>query len=119
VVIEANLTIGIKISDAIGLLYGTNSLLEGRSFAVGPGEFIVRIDFPEVTLAPGRYFITAALHTGFASDEKCYHWVENALEFQVMPEDAPTYVGALDLAARFRDLETCRSPSVALSCTCG
>ena len=109
VVIEANLTIGIKISDAIGLLYGTNSLLQGRSFAVGPGKFIVRIDFPEVTLAPGRYFITAALHTGFASDEKCYHWVENALEFQVMPEDAPTYIGALDLAARFRDLEYLKS----------
>jgi hypothetical protein len=62
-----------------------------------------------VTLAPGRYFITAALHTGFASDEKCYHWVENALEFQVMPEDAPTYIGALDLAARFRDLEYLKS----------
>jgi Wzt C-terminal domain/Sulfotransferase family len=105
-VVEANLTIGIKISDAVGVVvYGTNSFLQGRSFAVGPGEFIVRIDFPEVTLAPGRYFITAALHTGFASKEKCYHWMENALEFQVIPEDAANYIGAFDLAARFRDPE--------------
>ena len=126
-VVEANLTIGIKISDAVGVvLYGTNSFLQGRSFAVGPGEFIVRINFPGVTLAPGRYFITAALHTGFASEEKCYHWVENALEFQVMPEDAPTYIGAFDLAASFRDLETWRAPNLqvavgraTLSCRCG
>jgi len=48
-VIEANLTIGIKISDAIGLeLYGTNSFLQGRSFAVGPGEFIVRQRLEEI-----------------------------------------------------------------------
>lgn len=111
---ENRLTVGIKISDAIGLtLYGTNSYLQGRTFNVGPGESVIKIDFPENILAPGRYSITAALHAGFASEEKCYHWLENALEFKVIAPPEKIYIGAIDLGAQFRDID-CKSLGMGL-----
>ena len=102
---ENKLTVGIKISDSIGVaLYGTNSYLQGRTFKIAPGESVIKIDFRANVLAPGRYSITAALHTGFASEEKCYHWWENAFEFEVVAPYENPYIGAIDLGAQFRDI---------------
>jgi Wzt C-terminal domain/Sulfotransferase family len=100
-IVEHNLTVGIKISDEIGMtLYGTNSYLKGQKLPGIVGEFAVEIGFPRVALAPGRYVLTAALHTGHASGEKCFHWIENALEFEVVPPEAGDFIGMVDRSGR-------------------
>jgi hypothetical protein len=108
-IVEENLSVGIKISDEAGLtLYGTNSFLKGHTLVAAMGEFTVEIDFPRVALAPSRYVLTAAaLHTGVASEEKCFHWIENALEFEVVPPKGHDFIGMVDLQAEFRIPQDC------------
>lgn len=101
-IVENNLTVGIKVTGPTGLtLYGTNSFLRGQRIASVVGVFTVAIDFAPVRLAPGRYVLTVALHTGATSEEKCFHWIENAFELEVVPPLAPDFTGLVDLNAKF------------------
>jgi hypothetical protein len=103
---EEDLTVGVKISDAIGLsLYGTNSFLCGQRLSIGKGRFRAVVRFSPMSLAPGRYTLTSALHTSFTADQKCYHWIENALEVDVLPASETNFTGVIDLGASFPAIE--------------
>ncbi len=103
---QSDLTVGIKIADEAGLtVYGTNGAMQGQCLAVAPGDSVIDIDFPPTVLAPGRYFVTCAVHTARTSEEHCFHWIENALEIEVLAMSGVNFVGLADLGARFQQME--------------
>lgn len=103
---QSDLTLGIKIADEAGLtVYGTDGAMQGEWFAVVPGESVIDIDFPPTVLAPGRYFVTCAVHKGRTSEKRCFHWIGNALEIEVSAASGVNFVGLADLGARFQQME--------------
>ena len=79
-----DLTLGIMIRDRFGQdIFGTNTHLMGYPIAVATGEKReIRFSIP-MSLAPGKYTITLALHEGADHTNECYHWWDGALCFEV------------------------------------
>jgi hypothetical protein len=84
---QPDLTIGIGISDEQGVsVFGTSSrLLKVPVPTASAGqEFSAFFAFDQQFL-PGDYYVSATLHKGLAHTEGCYHWIENAAKFKVVP----------------------------------
>src|SRR5205085_1321865 len=98
-----DVTIGIALSDQSGeTLYATNSCLQRQQWSVAAGEhFRTEIVFPPVALAPGRYQVTIAFHTGLDAGQRCFHWWDNALEIEI-PAGEVNFVGPIDLGGEFQ-----------------
>lgn len=79
-----DLTVGIHIHDRNGLLtFGTNSRLHGMRLSVTKGavyyvEFAARCD-----LGIGTYSAGAALHVGSSHLQRCFHWREKVVNFEI------------------------------------
>ena len=98
-----DVTIGIRITDALGAeVYGVNTLLLGVPVAVHPGQrFELTFSFDQV-LAPGRYYLTVAVHAADDHLHKCYHWIDNAVAIDWETTGPRTFAGLVDLRARAR-----------------
>jgi len=92
------LTIGIQIRDPSGkVVFGINNEHLGYRFMVACGgmyfiEYTFRND-----LGLGSYSITAALHTGSSHPNECYHWQDNATDFEVTSNIGYYFEGAIKL----------------------
>lgn len=92
-------TLGLMIRDRFGQdIFGTNSHLLGQSLSLDKSETCtLRFSFP-MLLAPGKYTITLALHEGVDHTRHCYHWWDNAAQFEVSGIRGPAFAGICNLA---------------------
>ncbi len=95
-------TVGILIRDRFGQdIYGTNTDCMGIPLSLKAGERrLVMFSFP-LQLQTGKYSLTAALHTDRVHNHTCYHWLDNALSFEVAGLRGTHFSGITNLQARF------------------
>jgi hypothetical protein len=86
---DPDLTIGIGITNAQGAsVFGTNSHLLKKIFQPNKqGPYFYASFIFDQNFLPGEYYVSPTLHKGMAHTEGCYHWVENAAKFQVVPNE--------------------------------
>jgi len=90
-------TLGIMIRDRLGNdIFGTNTHNLNYSLPVRTGE--VYIDFKlKLNLGVGNYSVTVASHTYQTHLEDNHDWWDQAVVFQVIPNDEPDFVGVVSL----------------------
>ncbi|HAL85435.1 MAG TPA: ABC transporter ATP-binding protein [Deferribacteraceae bacterium] len=93
-----NISIGIMIRDRFGQdIFGTNTYLCGQSFRL-LSDSLYEVGFSfDMNIGSGKYYITAAVHTGESHIEKCYHWVDRACEFEVAGVIGKPFAGVVRL----------------------
>jgi len=92
------MSLGLMIRDRFGQdIFGTNSYAHGKPIILAAGETCtLRFHFP-MRLRPGKYTITLALHEGIEHTDHCYHWWDNATQFEVSGKRGPQFVGVCNL----------------------
>lgn len=88
-----DLTVGILMRDRFGQdIFGTNSRLMGLEVPLQPGTWEATFEM-DLDIAPGKYTLTAALHSETNHLEACYHWRDAAANFEVAGIRGPVYAG--------------------------
>ncbi|MGO2132605.1 MAG: ABC transporter ATP-binding protein [Halomonas sp.] len=79
-----DIALGILIRDRFGQdIFGTNTHQRQGAFKLAAGEHReVRLAI-KAAIAPGKYTITLALHSGDHHLDDCYWWHDSALQFEV------------------------------------
>ena len=90
-----NPTVGILIRDRLGSnVFGSNTFNHQRvvgNFTAGSHcEITFVLSF---NLAPGRYSVSVATHSGQDHLKDNYDWQDNVVVFEVMPGKEPTFIG--------------------------
>ncbi len=99
---EDDVTVGIRLIDELGVeVYGVNTRMLGHQVSMTAGQDFEAVFTVDMILAPGGYYLTAALHAGSEHQHKCYHWLDNALVFECRHLQAPRFSGVADLKASF------------------
>jgi lipopolysaccharide transport system ATP-binding protein len=100
-----DVTFGMLIRDRFGRdIFGTNShFLDRRIRLRAAEETVVSVVLP-MNLAPGKYTITCALHSGPNHLERCYHWCDNLIRFEVAGVRGPSFYGVARLEPELRIL---------------
>ncbi len=97
-----DVTLGIMIRDKYGQdIYGINTYHLNEKLSLQKNATITCIFRLAMNLAPGKYTLTAALHSEETHLEKCYHWVDNWKEFEVVGYQDCLFSGVVDLKASF------------------
>ncbi len=94
-----NLTLGILIRDKFGQdIYGTNSYYLKKQINIKSKQtIVVTYAFNEFNLGPGKYSITAAIHTGSSHIDECVHWKDGCAVFEVVTGDDHFFTGLVRL----------------------
>ncbi|WP_289020740.1 ABC transporter ATP-binding protein [Desulfobacter postgatei] len=94
-----DLTLGIVIRDRFGQdVYGTNSHYLKKKIDVQQGRTMdIVYSFDQFNLGPGKYSITAAIHTGASHVDQCVHWVDGCAVFETVLGDEPFFAGLIRL----------------------
>lgn len=94
-----NITIGIAIRDKYGQdIFGTNTyhhhivtkLQIEREYVC---NFVI-----DMNIGPGKYTITAAIHTNEAHLDSCFNWMDRAVDFEVAGVVGPLFNGLARLS---------------------
>ncbi|MBF0474930.1 MAG: Wzt carbohydrate-binding domain-containing protein, partial [Deltaproteobacteria bacterium] len=108
------LTIGFSIHDEFGgILFGTNSFLLRQRIRVTAGKIYCAAYALHMSLGPGQYSLSVALHTGAEHMDQCYHWREKICDFWVEGHRGFTFAGVVKLYPALSVIET--SPMLPLS----
>ncbi|WP_255611647.1 ABC transporter ATP-binding protein [Marinobacterium arenosum] len=79
-----DLTVGILVRDRFGQdIFGTNSYHLGEVMRLQESEEQTIAFTLPMDIAPGKYTVTAALHSQENHIDDCYHWCDNLLRFEV------------------------------------
>ncbi|MGM0656371.1 MAG: ABC transporter ATP-binding protein [Thermodesulfobacteriota bacterium] len=94
-----DLTLGIVIRDRFGQdVYGTNSHYLKKKIDVQQEQTMdIVYSFDQFNLGPGKYSITAAIHTGASHVDQCVHWVDGCAVFETVLGDEPFFAGLIRL----------------------
>lgn len=99
---SAHLNVGVLIRDRLGQdIFGTNTALLGlpQQFSAGEEAFC---DFSmPVSLAPGKYTLTVAVHSDDTHVHDCQHWWDDALSFEVTGYGGHAFSGLVSLPVVF------------------
>jgi len=92
-----DITVGVLIRDRFGQdIFGTNSYHLEKEISIRAGRHVCLVyDFAELNLGPGKYSITAAVHTGSTHVEECVHWMDKCVAFEVVTGADPVFSGLL------------------------
>lgn len=101
-----NITIGIMIRDKYGQdIFGTNTYYNDIEISSGEERKYV-CDFQlGMNIGPGKYTVTAAVHTEKDHIDSCFNWMDRAADFEVAGICGPIFSGL----ARLKPLITVRS----------
>lgn len=95
-------TVGILVRDRFGQdMFGVNTDYLGETVVLPPGEARVVCFDLNLNLGPGKYTLTAALHSADHHLDDCYHWTDALLEFEVAGFKGARFIGLAGLDARF------------------
>jgi len=94
-------SIGILIRDRFGQdIFGLNTAMLGHTVDLSAGQ-AMRLTFSiDMRLAPGRYSLTVAVHSGTHHTDNCQHWWDNALAFEISGYLGNAFSGVVDLPCR-------------------
>lgn len=96
------ITVGILVRDRFGQdIYGVNTEYLGNVLELQPGQQQTVRFALNLNLGPGKYTLTAALHSQDHHLEACYHWADGLLSFEVAGFRGPRFVGLAGLGAHF------------------
>ena len=81
-----NLTLGLLIRDKFGQdIFGTNTFHLDYPLQLKTQEMrTINFSFDALSLGPGKYSITVALHTLDTHLDTCYHWVDKVKSFEIV-----------------------------------
>jgi len=90
--------VGLTIRDRFGQdIFGTNSYFMDFPLSMEAGATIC-VNYRMATiLAPGKYTISIALHDGSEHTRNCYHWWDNATQFEVSGNRDTHFIGVCNL----------------------
>jgi lipopolysaccharide transport system ATP-binding protein len=93
-----DLTMGLLIRDRFGRdIFGTNTCFMQQALRIADGQRLqLELRFI-MNLAPGKYTLTTALHSGTNHLEQCYQWCDNLLRFEVAGVRGPLFYGVARL----------------------
>ncbi|OGQ89142.1 MAG: ABC transporter [Deltaproteobacteria bacterium RIFOXYA12_FULL_58_15] len=92
-------TIGILIRDRFGQdVFGTNTHQHNLKVSFKAGERCVCRFRMAMNLGPGRYTVTAAIHTGETHLDDCIHWADHACDLEVVGITGPRFSGLCRLS---------------------
>lgn len=95
-----NATVGILIRDRFGQdIFGTNTELLKVKIPLKEGEEKEIIFKLPMNIGPGKYTLTVAAHKGLIHSEKCYHWIDNCISFEVAGFYKDQFTGIVYLPA--------------------
>jgi lipopolysaccharide transport system ATP-binding protein len=97
-----DVTVGILIKDKFGQdIFGTNSFYLNRKISLKRGKkYTIKFEGP-LNLGVGKYFLTAAIHTGEDHLNSCLHWKEKAATFEVAGIKGEKFIGLVKLDLEF------------------
>jgi lipopolysaccharide transport system ATP-binding protein len=77
-------TVGFLIRDKYSQdIFGTNTFYLNQTLAfIKQREYLVTFKV-QINLGPGKYTLTAAIHTNENHAEKCFHWYDYVADFEV------------------------------------
>lgn len=93
-------TVGIMIRDRLGNeVFGTNTMyLDLETPKRRPGETLVVRFSLKLELGYGPYSLTVAAHSPLGHVERTHDWIDNALNFHVVPKNAERFAGVANLS---------------------
>ncbi len=94
--------VGILLRDRLGNeVYGINTTYLGVSaIPAMPGDKVEAHFSVDLNLGYGHYAISVAAHSPDGHVDANYHWLDNAIAFQVIPGDSARFAGVAALPAR-------------------
>ena len=98
-----NITIGFHIRDKFSQdIYGTNSFLLKEKISIKANTSYTCIYSLQLNVGVGKYSLGAALHTEVWHTQTCYHWMDNAISFEVTSNKDNSFVGLCRLVPTFK-----------------
>jgi lipopolysaccharide transport system ATP-binding protein len=89
-----DITLGLMIRDRFGQdIFGTNTWHLKQPLALRKGERRRCSITLGMSLAPGKYTLTLALHEGSDHTRRCYQWCDNLVRFDVAGIRGPLFGG--------------------------
>ncbi len=89
-----DVTVGIAIRDKFAQdIFGTNTYYHDICINLKKDKRYICVFDMKMNIGVGKYTITAALHTNENHIENCFHWIDNASEFEVAGFLGKPFVG--------------------------
>jgi len=89
-----DLTIGIHIRDKYAQdIYGTNTFYQNVSLSLKADTTYTCTYSMQLNIGSGKYTLGAALHTSDWHTELCYHWIDNAINFNISGTKEKLFIG--------------------------
>jgi len=89
-----DLTIGIHIRDKYGQdIYGTNTFYQNTALSLKKDTSYICSYSMKLNVGEGKYTLGAALHTSDWHTELCYHWIDNAINFNITGTKENLFIG--------------------------
>jgi lipopolysaccharide transport system ATP-binding protein len=89
-----NLTVGIHIRDKYSQdIFGTNSFYQNKKLTLKKDYSYICTYSMKLNIGIGQYTLGAALHTSDWHTELCYHWVDNAINFNITGTKENLFIG--------------------------
>jgi lipopolysaccharide transport system ATP-binding protein len=93
-----DLTIGIHIRDKYSQdIYGTNTFYQDKKLSLKKDKMYSCVFSMQLNVGVGQYTLGAALHTSDWHTELCYHWIDNAINFNILGTNENFFIGLCKL----------------------
>ncbi len=87
-------TVGILIRDKYAQdIFGTNTYYHDIKLDLKPKKSYVCVFRMKMNLGVGKYTVTAALHTNENHIDRCFHWIDDACEFEIAGTVGKPFIG--------------------------
>jgi len=101
-----DLTIGIHIRDKFSQdIFGTNTFYQNKKLSVKAGNKYTCTYTMRLNIGVGQYTLGAAVHTSDWHTELCYHWFDNALNFNISGTKENLFIGLCRLEPSINFIE--------------
>lgn len=102
----ADMTVGIIIRDKFGQdIFGTNTFHHQKTLDFNKdGKYICTFVMP-LNIGPGKYSITAAIHTKDTHLDSCAHWLDGATNFEITGVKDEFFIGLCRLEPEIEFVE--------------
>ena len=100
-----SIELGILIKDRFGQdIFGINTAMLGQTIQIMAGQESEYVFTLPLSIAPGHYTVTVALHGDTTHLDDCEHWWDNALQFEVQGFGGRAFSGVCDLPVQLKQV---------------